>query len=175
MLQKVFVRTPDGQRSFANELLAREVFADCDWMTPCVQFGRNWFMQNSLSCPMYPGETRLDRQAFSLARSERRRLAGQAIKLIHDMYRRGYAHRDFHARNLFYVDGRLKLIDFETMTAFRSNQRPPFIQSYDITGQGLDSPFLTGNMGYTSRIPNAVSRVLGIDVTEALDSYCNCA
>ena len=87
----------------------------------------------------------------------------------------GFAHRDFHARNLFYVDGQLKLIDFETMTSFRLNHRPPFIQSYDITGTGLDSPFLTGNMGYSSRIPYSVSSVLGIKVDEAIESYCNCA
>jgi hypothetical protein len=124
---------------------------------------------------MYPRETRLDKLAFSLSRPERRQIAGQAVAMIHDIYRRGFAHRDIHARNLFYVDGQLKLIDFETMTAYPINRRPSFIQSYDITGHGLDSPFLTGNMGYASRIPYSVSSVLGIEVAEAIDSYCNCA
>lgn len=174
-IKKVFIRTPVGRQSFANEQLARKVFADYKWMTPCIQFGRNWCLQNWLMCPMYPRQTRLDKVAFTLCRPERRRIAGQALAIINDMYRRGFAHRDFHARNLFYVDGQLKLIDFETMTAFRLNHRPPFIQSYDITGHGLNSPFLTGQMGYASRIPYSVSSVLGIDIAEAIDSYCNCA
>jgi hypothetical protein len=174
-VKKVFVRTPEGRQSFANERRARVEFASYEWMTPCIQIGRNGCVQDWLLCPMYPCETRLDKLAFNLSRPERRQIAGQAVALIHDIYRRGFAHRDFHARNLFYVDGQLKLIDFETITAYPINRRPPFIQSYDITGHGLDSPFLTGNMGYTSRIPYSVSSVLGINVAEAIDSYCNCA
>jgi hypothetical protein len=174
-VKKVFIRTPDGRRSFANERLARKVFADYKWMTPCVQFGRNWCLQYWLMCPMYPSQTRLDKVAFTLSRPERRRIAGQALAIIHDMYRRGFAHRDFHARNLFYVDGQLKLIDFETITAYLPHQRTQFIQTYDITGRGLESPYLTGHMGYESRIPYSVSSVLGIDTAEAIDSYCNCA
>ena len=174
-VKKVFIRTPDGRQSFANERFARKVFADYKWMTPCVRFGRNWCLQYWLLCPMYPREARLDKLAFNLSRPKRRHIAGQALAIIHDMYRRGFAHRDFHARNLFYVDGQLKLIDFETMTAFRLDERPPFIQSYDITGQGLESPFHTGHMGYASRIPYSVASVLGIDIKEAVDAYCNCA
>ena len=89
-IKKVFMRTPDGRRSFANERLARKVFADCKWMTPCIQFGRNWCLQNWLMCPMYPRQTRLDKVAFALSRPERRRIAGQAVAIIHDMYRRGF-------------------------------------------------------------------------------------
>ena len=124
---------------------------------------------------MYAAEARLDRVAFSLKRPERRRIAGQAIAIIYEIYRRGFAHRDFHSRNLFYVDGRLKLIDFETITAFPYEKRPAFIKSYDITGSGLESPYMTGHMCYGSRIPYSVSNVLGIGIAEAIDSYCNCA
>jgi hypothetical protein len=124
---------------------------------------------------MYPLETRLDRVAFSLSRTERRHIAGQAVAIIYEIYRRGFAHRDFHARNLFYVNGRLKLIDFETMIALPQNARPPFVESYDVTGKGLESPYMTGYMCYRSRIPYSVSNVLGIGISEAIDSYGNCA
>jgi hypothetical protein len=174
-IKKVFARTADGRRSFINERLARKEFADHEWMTPCVRIGRNWLLQNWLTCAMYCGEARLDKVAYNLSRAERRRVAGQAVAIIHDMYRRGFAHRDFHARNLFYVDGQLKLIDFETFAAFPVENRPPFIESYDVTGYGLDSPFLTGHMGYSSRIPYSVSSVLGIGIAEAIDAYGNCA
>jgi hypothetical protein len=172
-VKKVFITSADGRRSFANERLARKVFPGHDWMTPCIEIGRNWCLQNWIMCPMYPPDARLDRIAFSLTRSERRQVAGQAVGIIYEMYRRGFAHRDFHARNLFYVDGQLKLIDFETMTALPHNCRPPFVESYDITGRGLESPYLTGHMCYVSRIPYSVSNVLGIGIGEAIDSYAN--
>jgi hypothetical protein len=174
-VKKVFIRSAVGRRSFSNERLARNEFAGLDWMTPCIGFGRNWYLQNWILCPMYPPDTRLDRIAFSLSRPERRHIAGQAVSIIYAIYRRGFAHRDFHARNLFYVDGRLKLIDFETMIAFPRKYRPPFLESYDITGSGLESPYLTGHMCYASRIPYSVSNVLGIGISEAIDSYGNCA
>jgi hypothetical protein len=174
-VKKVFIRSIDGRRSFDNERLARTEFAGHDWMTPCVELGRNWCLQNWIMCPMYPPETRLDRVAFSLSRPERRRIAGQAVAIIYEIYRRGFAHRDFHSRNLFYLDGRLKLIDFETITTFPSEKRPPFIESYDVTGSGLESPYMTGHMCYGSRIPYSVANVLGIGIAEAIDSYCNCA
>lgn len=174
-VKKVFARSPDGQSSFANERLARKVFADYKWMTPCVEFGRNWCFQNWLMCPMYPRESRLDKVASSMSRFERRHIAGQAMAIIYDMYRRGFAHRDFHARNLFYINGQLMLIDFETIAKFPRDHRPSFIKSYDVTGHGLDSPFMTGHMGYASRIPYSVSSVLGVEIAQAIDAYCNCA
>jgi hypothetical protein len=67
------------------------------------------------------------------------------------------------------------VIDFETITAYPYKKRRPFIQSYDITGTGLESPYMTGHMCYGSRIPYSVSNVLGIGIAEAIDSYCNCA
>jgi hypothetical protein len=174
-IKKVFTRDGEGLSSYANERLARKEFAGHDWMTPCIDHGRNWYMQNWIMCPMYPAETRLDRIAFSLNRTERRRIAGQAVAIIYKIYRRGFAHRDFHSRNLFYVGGRLKLIDFETITAFPNKSGPPFVDSYDITGTGLESPFMTGHMCYGSRVPYSVSNVLGIGLAEAIDSYGNCA
>jgi hypothetical protein len=155
--------------------LARIEFDRLDWMTPCIDVGRTWCLQNWILCPMYPPETRLDRVAFSLTRTERRHIAAQAVAILYEIYRRGFAHRDFHARNLFYVNGRLKLIDFETLIAFPQNARPRFIESYDITGKGLESPYMTGYMCYASRIPYSVSNVLGIGINEAIDSYGNCA
>jgi len=91
------------------------------------------------------------------------------------MYRGGFAHRDFHSRNLFYIEGRLKLIDFETLISFPNKCRPPFVKSYDITGAGIESPYMTGRMCYNSRIPYSLSNVLGIGIAEAIDAYGNCA
>jgi hypothetical protein len=174
-VKKIFARSADGRRSFTNECLARKEFAGADWMTPCLEFSRAWRRENWILCPRYPAETRLDRIAFSLKKSERRQIAGQALAIIYEIYRRGFAHRDFHSRNLFYIDGRLKLIDFETLIAFPRKHRPSFIESYDITGKGFQSPYMTGRMCYISRIPYSVSNVLGIGINEAIDSYCNCA
>jgi hypothetical protein len=144
-LKKIFRDDPEGQVAWQTELKAAELFGALAWMPPVLQSGPGWLRR-----PWYAAEERLDRAARGASQHVRETMAVQAVGALFDMFRRGYAHRDFHARNLFWVDGQLKVIDFECMTPFAPGPRPPFPQSYDLTGQGLPSPHRTHNMGYSS-------------------------
>lgn len=177
-VKKVFAETDNGMRSFANEKLAFELFSTRDWMAPWVQQGPNWFIR-----PMYPASSRLDLafrwlyvasrmrlggEAPSFLLGSRVRLAGEVLSIILDIYAEHYAQRDIHARNLFLSDNHLKLVDFETMCRYPADRFGDFATSYDVTGLGLDSPYLTDNMGYASKSPISASQVLGIPVRVAM-------
>jgi len=63
------------------------------------------------------------------------------------------AHRDLSANNIFFENGRIKLIDFETMGFYSKGNLPSFPQCYDVTGRGMQSPYRTCNMGYSVKRP----------------------
>jgi SAM-dependent methyltransferase len=85
------------------------------------------------------------------------------------MFCEGYAHRDFHASNAFWQEGQLFVIDFEAMAMYPDGARPPFEESYDLTGKGLPSPHQTRNACYT-RPDSELSfeTLLGIPLGETL-------
>lgn len=161
-LKKVFTTETAGRLGFASERLAARTLAHLPWFTPWVRRGLY-----SFTGPLYPAESRLDRVAPELTPEQRLDLAGQALSIILDLLVLGLAHRDFHARNLFVVDGQLRLIDYETLARYVDGHRPGLDESYDVTGRGMESPWLTGNMGYSTAAPISLSTVLGIDFEAA--------
>ena len=161
-VKKTFTTETPGRTAFANELLAYRRFNGMPWFTPWVEHGRYWFVT-----PMYPAESRLDRVALNLSDNERADLAGQALSIVLDMLAFGFAHRDFHAGNLFVVDGQLKVADFETLAAYPPGSRPALVDCYDVTGMGLESPWQTRNMGYSSDNPLSLANVLNVDLGTA--------
>lgn len=161
-VKKTFTTYSGGRLAFARERLARRVLKNQAWMPPWHSHGFNWYVR-----PWFPERSRLDQFAAALAPDERRRLAGEALSIVLDLYVAGLMHRDFHARNLYYVDGGLKLVDYEAVCTYEADARPHFQQCYDITGRGADSPFLTGNMCYASSSPYSLKNVLGVDLDDA--------
>lgn len=163
-IKKTFARTRPGRTCFANETMANELFRDFPWMSRWNTHGRRWFTR-----PMYPFEARLDQAVTGVDKSGRVKLAAEALAIILDMYSRGFAHRDFHARNLYYINGQLKLTDFETMVAYPPCSIPPFSTSYDITGRGLESPYYTRKMGFASDHPASLLKVLQVSFDDVMD------
>jgi len=161
-VKKIFTTETPGRAAFANELRAHRRFNGMRWFTPWIAHGRNWFVT-----AMYPAESRLDRVAGDLSDNERAELAGQALSIMLDMLALGFAHRDFHAGNLFVVDGQLKVADFETLAAYPEGSRPGLASCYDATGKGLESPWKTRNMGYSSDSPLSLANVLNVDLQTA--------
>jgi len=162
-VKKCFTTETPGRTAFAAELRARREFGDMPWFTPWTAHGRYWF-----AAPMYPSESRLDRLAPTLSGDERAELAGQSLSIILDLLVAGFAHRDFHAGNLFLVDGQIRLVDYETLAAYPEGRRPGLRDCYDVTGQGLDSPWQTRNMCYANGTPLCLADVLNVDFESAM-------
>lgn len=162
-VKKIFTTATPGRQAFAAEKLAQSQFANQPWMLPWTRSGLNWF-----ASPLLPSDCRLDHLAPKLDQPGRLLIAGQILSIILDMHRAGFAHRDLHAGNLFVVDGKLIVTDFETLTRYPGPLPPPFRESYDITGRGLESPYMTGNKCFTSPHRLSVTSVLGVSLDEAL-------
>lgn len=164
IFEKRIDRSEAGREALAREVLARSVFAEREWVTPILsQDG------HSLRLPLLPEDSRLDRVAPALSEEERRGIAYQAIEILFEIFTRGYAHRDFHARNLFWVNGQLYVVDFEALEQYPKGGRPPFPRSYDLTGEGL-TPSFGARREYYDRPGNqtSIAQVLGIPAADAL-------
>ena len=166
VFEKTYTSGPESSEALDNEVLARKVFESEPWLVPIVRAG-----DRTIALPRLPDDRRLDRLAPHLSGEERLSVARQAVRVAFDIFRHGYAHRDFHTQNMFWIDGRLLLIDFEGLAAYPPGTRPAFPQSYDLTGAGLPSPFNTKNACYASGHPKSLEVVLGISLEEALDAH----
>ena len=152
-----------AEQPMAAELLARAVFADRPWIVPIVRAGPRW-----IEMPRMNPNDRLDLVLAACGTAARQEIARQAIAIALDVFSAGFAHRDFHARNLFWDGRQLRLVDFETMIAYPEGERPAFQDSYDFTGSGLPSPFMTQNMGFMKEHPCGLAQLLGLDRETAL-------
>lgn len=158
---KVFSDCEDGKRALANERLAAQRFANCDWAPNWIAFGTNWMIQE-----FFQQDKRLDREIVGFSKQSRTKLAGEVVKIAEDIHKAGFAHRDFHAENMFLINGHIKLIDFETL-AFQ-DKKVPLRQSYDITGEGLAPPFGNKPMCYEREWGGkSLKLVLGVSADEA--------
>lgn len=166
--KKTFKDTEAGLRCLHNEMLADELFCNHLWKVPIINKGPLWF-----ALPLLPKERRLDIIAPKLDEQTHNEIARQAMSLLFDIFFAGYAHRDFNIKNLFWVDQQLKLVDFEFLECYPKGNRPPFPLSYDVTGQGLESPCGTGNMGYTcARYPKvSLHHVLRVSPERAIEEF----
>lgn len=162
--KKTFAATNEGKRAFDCEVLARKVFGDRPWMVPIVEQGERW-----ITMPMLPENARLDRIAFKLSSEEREAVAAQAVAALFDMYVEGFAHRDFHAQNAFWHNGQLFIVDYEALGKYPADRRVPFPKSYDMTGEGLDSPHRTGAASYSKPDMNvSFGQLLDVPAEKAL-------
>ena len=159
---KVFSDHKDGREALKSEKLAFDVFKDKPWSSGWVEFGPTWMLQ-----VFHDPSKRLDLLADDLDWEQKVELAGKALAIAREIHGAGYAHRDLHSQNFFLEGEQLRVIDFETL----STQDPsiPFEQSYDVTGTGLPSPSVTGNMCYTNRKNSrSLSKTLGVSLEDAL-------
>jgi 2-polyprenyl-3-methyl-5-hydroxy-6-metoxy-1,4-benzoquinol methylase len=168
--KKKFEDTAQGRSSFEREMEADRLFGSKPWKPLIKDKGPLWF-----TTPLYPEASRLDVLAAGLDQPTRIEIAKQAISILFDIFFAGYAHRDFHSKNLFWLDHQLMLIDYECIEPYPQGKRPPFPLAYDITGEGLESPFITGKMCYTCEKRGGVSlyKTTGISVEQAIEEFQN--
>lgn len=142
---------------------SNNLFACYDWYTPWIDFNEYemWF-----TTEYYNPECRLDKVAPLINKEKREEIATDILEAILDMYIAGYSHRDIHAKNIFYVNGKIKIIDYEYI---HRHYEIPFLESYDITGRNLDSPCNAQNMSFTKHEPSSIIDCLGVDFDKILD------
>ncbi|WP_263706282.1 glycosyltransferase [Shouchella tritolerans] len=166
LVRKQFHKTREGSEAFNNEKLASERFHRFPWFSQREMDNQ----QRAIVMEMYPFDHRLDAIAHVLTDNGRQIVIGQVMSMILDLFVEGFAHRDIHAKNIFFHHDRIKLIDYEFMIPYPEGEMPSFINSYDITGKGLESPYNTKNMGFLGDYPLSVSNVLHISLEGAISA-----
>lgn len=160
-IKKVFHDSDDGRRAFRNEEIANLEFSKFPWFEPWTEHGADWFTSK-----FYPRKSRLDRVALIMSYEERREIAGRVLSIVLDMLVLGYAHRDLHVKNLYLLDGKLKLKDFESLTKY-NGPKPGLQNCYDVTGQGLAHPWGTDGVYYNRNVPHPGRRQWSLSIVLA--------
>ncbi|WP_407316556.1 hypothetical protein UQW22_09675 [Isoptericola halotolerans] len=124
---KYFSRGDLGRRGFAAERLSSELFGDRPWRMPVTRWHRRGF-----SVPRLPDAARLDLACRSMTSAERGRMGAWALDVLLEIYLAGYLHGDLQPHNVWFLDGRPVVTDFETFG--RRTPGIPFLASGDITG-----------------------------------------
>lgn len=160
-IKKTYLETPDGKRALTNELSAYQRFEKYTWCPRLLkEEGASIFIE------YFPPESRLDK----IANLQREGLLGEILWCLLDIYAEGFSHGDFHAKNIYLTTSGVKITDFET-----SQQQQPvdFYDSYDVTGQGHESVFLTGNMCVMNPSNVSISSLFNIrsisEIKQSLD------
>ena len=150
VIKKTYLGTTDGMLALSNEKQAYTYFEKYSWCPRLLKIDGN-----SLFIEYFSPESRLDK-----ASNFDSELAGEILWCLLDIYTEGFLHGDFHAKNIYVTASGIKITDFET-----SQPQPPvdFYDSYDITGQGCESAFLTGNMCILSPSPVSVGALFNLN------------
>jgi hypothetical protein len=149
--------------AYARECLADDLFGDATWKLPIIERGNGWLLW-----PLLPASKRVDLLAPNLEVAERWEIGRQAIEILRHLHSMGYAHRDFHAGNMFWIDGRLIVTDFEWLEKYPRRQKPVFERCYDLTGKGLPSPGMTGHCHFDCGDRRSLKTVLRLSSADIL-------
>lgn len=167
-IKKMFANNEVASACMTREIAARDIFDEYPWMVPIVETG-----DFHITIPMLPKGRRLDQLVAKLPQNERLEIAGQAIQIAFELFLEGYAHRDFHTKNMFWVDGQVRVVDYEVIQPYPVDRLPTFPDSYDLRGTGLESPFETMHMCYESSDPYSLSNTLRVPLEVALEQLQN--
>jgi tRNA A-37 threonylcarbamoyl transferase component Bud32 len=70
-------------------------------------------------------------------------IKNQIIEFIRNIYELKIAHRDLHIKNICWKNNQIWIIDWEFALEYDINN---IENHYDLTGEGLDSPYTSDNM-----------------------------
>jgi serine/threonine protein kinase len=156
-IKKIFCQ----DKCFSNNKMADFSFKKYPWFTPLKEIGSDYFLTE-----YYDENTRLDKVVKNMDRQARLKTAVDILEAILEMYIEGYSHRDLHSKNVFVKDGEIKIIDFEYL---KDHDNVPFLESYDLVGRNLSSPYNACNMCYEKEDSWAIGKCLDIKLSEAID------
>ncbi|MCL2520817.1 MAG: glycosyltransferase [Spirochaetaceae bacterium] len=147
----------DAIMAFNNEKLAIERLKKYTWFPKVYKIGKNFIVYEFID-----NRFRLDLIIDTYGSAKKKAILSDIVKILFDLYTENIVHRDIHLANMFYSEENgIKLIDFESM-AEASFKNISFFDGYDITGKGLDSPFLTDNMCVFHNLEISISQKFGI-------------
>jgi hypothetical protein len=124
---KFFARSELGKVGLAGERAAFEAFRDRPWFMPVL----SWKAQGLLR-PRVPHEARLDLATRTRTPEVRLEYAAWTLEVLMDIYEAGWVHGDLQPHNIWFLDGRPVVTDFESMR--RRTPGIPFLDSGDISG-----------------------------------------
>ncbi len=138
-LKKNWDQGLENKKSFENEKELYKKFSGYSWLPSLYEIGDNYIITEFID-----NKTRLDKIEFSVKDAKyKEKILGDILTALLDMFAMDISHCDIHSKNIFVTTQGVKIIDFET--AQFNHHQPDFFQSYDITGNGLESPYLTNN------------------------------
>lgn len=161
VVRKSFLESEEGMIAFANEKYAYSKLNSYKWYPKVIVID-----SRSIVYEFIDNKKRLDiyiKSFFDNDDNKKNRILKKIIEVLFDLFMEGVSHKDFHARNLFFIeeDDIVKLIDFETISEI--NKSVNFFTSYDIIGGEKESPFSTQSMCIFSRSDMAISKIFKID------------
>ena len=160
---KKFKKTEAGEDSFNREKTAMKELASFKWAPEWIDAGDFW-----IRLKYYQAHCRLDLVSKGLTQRDKNIVAAKLTYVIDDLNSAGFLHMDFHARNIFYVSGEIKVVDFETLK--KSTSIMAVEDCYDVTGVGEASPYETKGMCFNNKNKSySLYNVLGVTFSEALE------
>jgi acetyltransferase-like isoleucine patch superfamily enzyme len=138
-IKKTFEKKEEALKAFENEKVKYIEFKEFSWLPELYEVGDNYLIIEYLD-----NNFRLDQiDIASFSKEKKQQVLGDIMSCLLDMFRKNTAHCDIHSKNIFVTNTGIKIIDFETSQNF--NDDVDFFDSYDITGEGLQSPYNTNS------------------------------
>lgn len=160
---KYFLRTDVGRSGFAAERRSYELFSDRPWRMPVVAWHRSGF-----SVPRLSDESRLDVASESMSREQRVDISATALEVLLEVYLSGNLHGDLQPHNIWMLDGRPVVTDFETFGP--RSPRIPFLESGDITGHDPAPRRRPIDTAFNASDKWSFHYVMGVTLEQAVDA-----
>jgi acetyltransferase-like isoleucine patch superfamily enzyme len=166
-IKKTFENNDEALKAFENEKNRYIDFKSSSWLPDVYEIGSNYLVLEYID-----NNYRLDQLNITEYPIDRKQeLLGNIIVCLLDMYGKKIAHCDIHSKNIFITSKGIKIIDFETSQ--KLNENIDFFDSYDITGQGLDSPYNTNNRCVLADRDYSLKKLFNIKDKQHLKSLFN--
>ena len=162
-VSKYFARTRVGKDAFLAEKATGDLFGDRPWRMPVVRWHRRGF-----TVPRLPDESRLDVAGQQLSREDRVGMGAWTLDVLLEIYLTGNLHGDLQPHNIWLLDGRPVVTDFETF----GPRTPgiPFLDSGDITGNDPRPRDRSLDPAFDPEDDWSFHHMLGVTLQDAVDA-----
>ena len=130
----VFIKKFNDRDFFNREYHALKMFSKYDW---CIPYKRIDEKELIIEYPYIRESCKLKKTLSKLSDEEKEFVLYQIIKIVKDIFVEGYAHRDLHIDNMYYIDSKVILYDYEWVYQYTYEQYNglDFWESIDVIGK----------------------------------------
>jgi hypothetical protein len=162
-VSKYFARTSIGKDAFRAERATGDLFGHRPWRMPVLKWHRRGF-----TVPRLPEASRLDIAGQELSREERVDMGAWTLDVLLEIYLTGHLHGDLQPHNIWLLDGRPVVTDFETF----GPRTPgiPFLDSGDITGNDPRPRDRSLDPAFDPEDDWSFHHMLGVSLQDAVDA-----